>query len=315
VSRPSSHPNNDRIAQCGEAGVLTMVRAMFATTGTPAPEIICGIGDDAAVLALPGGTAYQLITLDTLVEGTHFAAADAPARVGWKAMAVNVSDIAAMGGTPTWALLSLALPAATPQTYLADLLRGMQRCAEQFGVTVIGGDTVGAARMTLSITMLGTVAPARVRYRRGAQPGDMIVVTGPLGGAVRSGHHLDFMPRVAEAQWLLEHAPPAAMMDLSDGLALDGTRLAQASGVTLALRAAAIPCNAGVSLEAALHDGEDFELLCTIPAACVTGAVCAAFAQQFQRPLHIIGDVHAGAGQLLLDGAPVAPQGYEHFAL
>jgi len=292
-----------------------MVRSVFAATGRCAPEIICGIGDDAAVLALPGGAAYQLITLDTLVEGTHFHAEDAPARVGWKAMAVNVSDIAAMGGVPTCALLSLALPAPTPQTYLADLLQGMQRCAQQFGLTVIGGDTVGAAQTTLSITMVGTVAPTRVRYRRGAQPGDAIVVTGPLGGSLRSGHHLDFMPRVAEAQWLLDHAPPTAMMDVSDGLALDGTRLAQASGVTLHVQAAALPCNAGVNRAAALHDGEDFELLCTIPAAAVTAAVCAAFARQFQRPLHIIGDVQAGTGQLLLDGTPVVPRGYEHFAL
>ncbi|MCX7004987.1 MAG: thiamine-phosphate kinase [bacterium] len=313
MSRPLSPPSNAPIAQGGEAGVLAMVRAVFAAPGTP--EIICGIGDDAAVLAPPTGARYQLITLDTLVESTHFHADDAPARVGWKAMAVNVSDIAAMGGTPTCALLSLALPAATPQSYLAALLHGMQRCAEHFGVTVIGGDTVGATQTTLSITMLGTVAPARVRYRHGAQPGDVMAVTGPLGGSLRSGHHLDFMPRVAEAQWLLDNAPPTAMMDVSDGLALDGMRMAQASSVTLQLHAAAIPCNAGVSLDAALHDGEDFELLCTIPAACVTAAVCAAFAQQFQRPLHIIGDVHAGAGQLLLDDAPITPRGYEHFAL
>jgi thiamine-monophosphate kinase len=295
--------------------VLALVRAVFAGAGPHAPEIICGIGDDAAVLALPGGALYQLITLDTLVAGTHFRADDAPARIGWKALAVNVSDIAAMGGTPTCALLSLALPALTPQAYLAELLRGMQRCAALFGVTVIGGDTVGAAQATLAVTMLGTVAPARVRYRCGAQPGEVLVVTGALGGSLCSGHHLDFMPRVAEAQWLLDHAPPTAMMDLSDGLALDGTRMAQASGVTLNLHAAALPCNAGVGLEAALHDGEDFELLCTIPATWVTAAVCAAFAQQFQRPLHIIGEVQAGAGHLLLDGAPIVPRGYEHFAL
>jgi thiamine-monophosphate kinase len=289
-----------------------MVRTIFA--GAPTPQVICGIGDDAAVLAPALGTTYQLFTQDTLVEGTHFRADDAPARVGWKALAVNVSDIAAMGGRPTFAVLALALPATTPQQYVTELLRGIRRCADAFGVTVVGGDTVRAPQCVITMTLLGAVARARVRYRHGAQPGDAVVVTGPLGGSLRRGHHLDFMPRVAEAEWLLDNAPPTALMDLSDGLALDGTRMAVASGVALHLQAAAIPCTAGSDLEAALHDGEDFELLCTIPAACISEDLRAAFAQHFQRPLSVIGSVRAGAAQVLVDGVPVSPRGYEHFA-
>lgn len=238
-------------------------------------QVIIGIGDDTAVLRLDAKR-YQLFTTDMCVDGQHFLVRTPAYQVGWKAMAVNVSDIAAMGGTPTCAVVSLGFPTQEASSvmsksrrlaYIKRVYSGLQACAEMFGISIVGGDTVSANRLTINVALLGEVKKKDLVTRAGARVGDGIYVTGPLGGSLASGHHLSFTPRVKEAQWLVKHLKPTAMMDISDGLAGDVRHILRASSCGAVLDAARIPCNQGVSIAQAMTDGEDFELLFTLPAA------------------------------------------------
>ncbi len=298
----------------GEEGVIALASRVFGAAAPGAPRCLTGIGDDAAVLPPPPPGMVGLLTTDTLVEGTHFTRRDKPGQVGWKAMAVNISDIAAMGGVPRYAVLSLALPRDTPAAYVRALMDGIRRAADAFQATVVGGDTVGSPVLALAIAMTGCARPRDVCHRHGVPPGAVIAVTGSLGGSLRSGRHLTFVPRLAEAQWLVRHARPAAMMDVSDGIAFDGARMARASGVWLDIRAAALPRHAGCSVRAALCDGEDFELLCAFAPGTLSPALMRAYARRFKQPLAIVGVAHAGPPRITLDGAPMPRQGFDHFA-
>lgn len=223
-------------------------------------SVLKGIGDDCAVLAFPGGKA-ALLASDMLVGGVHFRPNADPAAVGWKALAVNVSDVAAMAGTPRHAVISIGLPNDTPVAYVDGLYRGLRRCAARFGVNLVGGDTVRAPRVVIDVAILGDADRRRVVYRSGARPGDWILVTGRLGGAVRSGRHLTFTPRLREAQRLAAKAKLHALMDLSDGLWADLPRMCEASRIGAAVELARIPRRSGCSLASSLTEGEDFELL------------------------------------------------------
>lgn len=231
------------------------------------PRVVVGPGDDCAVLR-PGG-APLLTTTDMLMEGVDFVLADAgPWRVGRKAMAVSLSDIAAMAGRPTAALISVAFPKDRGAAIAEDLYLGMQSMAREFETAIVGGDTnAWDGPLVISVTLLGEAVPPGPVLRSGARPGDWLVVTGMLGGSIR-GKQLDFVPRVREAQLLHEKAELHAMIDISDGLAGDVHHLCEESGCGVVLRAAAIPIsdaarqmNDGKSpLDHALADGEDFEL-------------------------------------------------------
>jgi len=225
-----------------------------------------GVGDDAAVLRGPGSTRW-LLASDMLVEGVHFHRRRTSARwVGWKALAVNLSDIAAMGGAPVAAVVSLGLPAATPVRAVDRLYDGLTACARRFDVVIVGGDTVRAPQMVIDVAILGTVKRRHLALRRGARAGDALFVTGRLGGSLRSGRHARFVPRVNEAQRLVRRVPVHAMIDLSDGLASDAGQLAQASRVMVRLHVWKIPVSrAGRTIQHALYDGEDFELLFAVP--------------------------------------------------
>lgn len=225
-----------------------------------------GPGDDCAV-ADEGGAHLRLLKTDALVEGVHFVRGENARRVGWKAVARVVSDFAVMGGLPERLLATLALPAETELQWVEDVYRGMGDCLKEFGAVMVGGETCrvpqGSAAV-ISISGTGRVERDSLVTRSGGNAGDGIWVTGTLGGSLR-GKHLDFMPRVLQARWLVEHFKPTAMMDLSDGLARDLPRLAGASGCGFVLDRAMIPVTGGHTLEQALEDGEDFELLFTIP--------------------------------------------------
>lgn len=222
-----------------------------------------GIGDDCAVLAW-SVRKWALFASDMLVEGIHFKAGARAEAVGWKALAVNVSDVAAMGGWPRHAVVSLGLPPATPVRWVDGLYRGLNRCARTFGVNLVGGDTTRAPKRIIDVAILGEVEKSKVVYRSGARPGDWILVTGRLGGSLRSGRHLIFTPRLREARAILSRTRPTAMMDLSDGLWVDLPRLCKASGVRAVVRADRVPRRPGCSLRQALTDGEDFELLIAV---------------------------------------------------
>jgi len=206
-----------------------------------------------------------------LVEKVHFRRDDlAPQWIGWKALACNISDIAAMGGVPRYAVIALGLTPATPVRVIDGLYAGLERCARRFGVAVVGGDTVRAPCLIIDVAILGTVQAVHLVLRSGAHVGDSIFVTGRLGGSLASGRHATFTPRLREAQWLVRHLPVQAMIDLSDGLAADLWQLARASQVTLQVCAEAIPRSRfATTLHQALMDGEDFELLFTVPSRAV----------------------------------------------
>lgn len=247
------------LSSIGEKGLIERISKKIRTDR----RVIKGIGDDCAVLEGWGGR-YQLFASDMLVEGVHFLRSTSPQGIGWKALAVNVSDIAAMGGIPRHAVISLGLPRNTKVSFVDGLYQGLARCANRFSVNLVGGDTNRSGKMVVDVAILGEVEPDRVIYRCGAKPGDALFVTGRLGGAVQSGKHLSFIPRVREARAIGEKFKLHALIDLSDGLGLDLTRICEASGVAAQINAASIPRRLGSSLQSAFTEGEDFELLMAV---------------------------------------------------
>lgn len=226
-----------------------------------------GPGDDCAVIDTGAHSdTLQLLKTDALIERVHFLT-NAPARaVGWKAIARVVSDFAAMGGTPEHFLVTLALPKSTPLEWIEMVYHGMGDCLLRFGGLLAGGETSCApdgSPAMISIAATGRVSREHLVLRSSARQDDIIFVTGSLGGSI-SGKHLNFMPRMTEAAWLVRHFKPSAMMDLSDGLGKDLPRLAASSGCGFIMEESALPITSGCTLSQAIGDGEDFELLFTL---------------------------------------------------
>ena len=247
------------VRSLGEVAVIARLQRRLRRT----PSVQVGIGDDAAILRAGGRGTRLLFASDMLVEGVHFRRSRVSAQaIGWKALACNLSDVAAMGGVPRWAVVSLGLPPTTPVRFVDALYAGFERCARRYGVAIVGGDTVRAPQVVVDVAILGTARPRHLMLRSGARAGDLLFVTGRLGGSYRSGRHARFLPRLAESQALVRRVRPHAMIDLSDGLAQDLWQMSRASGVTLRVEAARIPvARAAGSVDHALMDGEDFELL------------------------------------------------------
>jgi thiamine-monophosphate kinase len=239
------------------------------------PRLLIGPGDDCAALLLTSDRP-ALITTDLLMEGTCFRLAEAgPRLVGRKAMAVNLSDIAAMAGRPVAAVVSVALPRRDGRALAEELYRGLRDVADAFDTAIAGGDTNSwDGPLVICLTVIGQATPRGPVRRAGAKPGDWLLVTGPLGGSIL-GKHLTFTPRVREALQLHELVDLHAMIDISDGLAADVQHLCTESRCGAVLRAEAIPVsdaakkiNDGQSpLDHALADGEDFELVFALPPA------------------------------------------------
>lgn len=293
------------------------------------PSLIVGPGDDCAVIDLGLPDRLLLFKTDAVVEGTHFTAATPPEQIGHKALARCLSDIAAMGGTPNSALITLALPPNFNATYVEKIYAGIAAVARRYDVAIAGGETtVNPERILISIALLGTVARGKCVLRSGALAGDAIFVTGELGGSL-AGRHLEFEPRLAEARWLADHFLPHAMIDLSDGLAGDLRHLLHKSQVGAELLASAIPISRSAKLAAkaegsakppllaALTDGEDFELLFTVASSDAV-RLLDAWKQQFpQVKLSCIGKIISGKGLTLRSKEGVRSleaHGYTHFA-
>jgi len=224
-------------------------------------------GDDCSVVD-SGGDRLLLLKTDALVGGVHYEKSADPEAVGWKAMARVFSDFAAMGGVGEKFMVTLALPGSTEIAWVERLYAGMGKCLQEFGATLAGGETCRVPEgsvAVISISAMGSVKRGCAVLRSGGSAGDHIWVTGSLGGSL-SGKHLSFSPRVEEGRWLAEHAGVTAMMDLSDGLAKDLPRLAAASDCGFEIQRDAVPLNPGCTVDQALGDGEDFELLFTAPA-------------------------------------------------
>ena len=251
-----------KLSHLGEFGLIESLKKFQNLL----PRVVKGIGDDAAVLKVKGGR-YLLFTTDMLVQDVHFSLRMSARAVGHKALACNLSDIAAMGGEPVFAVVSLGVPGNMSTRYVKDLYAGMWTVARAFGVSIVGGDTVRSDKVVVNVALLGEVEKRKLIRRQGARTGDWIFVSGHLGGALKSGRHLKFTPRVKEARFLVNNFKPSAMMDLSDGLAGDLAHILKASCVGALLEEKLIPRHRGVTVERALTDGEDFELLFTMPSA------------------------------------------------
>lgn len=302
-----------KIERLGEFGLIWRLAKQLKL----GPGVIRSIGDDCAVVEGPP-TWYHLFTCDMLLDGVHFTLGRTrPEAIGWKALAASVSDVAAMGGIPQYAIVSLGVPKGCSVELLEKIYRGMQRMADACGVSIVGGDTDRSPRVIINVALFGRVERTRLILRSSAREGDDLLVTGALGLAVRSGRHLTFTPRWQEARAIGDRFPIHAMIDLSDGLSSDLHHLTTASRVGAIVEAEAIPRAKGATLEAALTDGEDFELLFTVPAS-VSQTLVEWAAGALRCGLTKIGEiVPAKQGVTLRQPsgkrAPLRPAGYRHF--
>jgi thiamine-monophosphate kinase len=292
-------------------------------------SVVTGSGDDCAVLDLGLPDKLLLFKTDAIVEGIHFKSAAAPEKIGHKALARCLSDIAAMAGTPTAALITIALPKTFDAAFIEAIYSGMGAIARKYEVAIAGGETTtNPERILISIAMIGLAPRGKAVLRSGAEAGDAIFVTGELGGSL-TARHLEFEPRLAEARWLAEHFAIHAMIDLSDGLAGDLRHILKASRVGAELLTTSIPISRAAKLAskaespakppllAALTDGEDFELLFTVASKDAIPLLDAWKTQFPKIPLTCIGKITKGEGITLRDKSGVRPMsahGYEHFA-
>lgn len=324
----------------GEDGVLRRIRKSISEVGIPKSGLHLGMGDDAALFQ-PAKGCEAILTCDWFLEGTHFLRdVHPPDAVGWKCLARALSDIAAMGGVPRCFLLSLALPATHTGRWLDGFLRGLGRASRRFQCVLAGGDTTRRKETLINVSVVGEIRSGKALLRSRAKPGDVLFVSGRLGEAElglrlirRSKRRLNFRdpllrkhlysePRLALGQFLAEKRLVSAMMDLSDGLSTDLPRLCAASKVGARIHAVQIPAvlprqHAGTArqnpLQLALHGGDDYELLFTVPKKRL---------EQLPRsyqgtPLTAIGEITKERGLLLIDytgkETPLQSHGWDPF--
>ncbi len=332
-----------RLSDIGEFGLIGRIAARFSGK-LPAGTI--GIGDDCAVLPWRAGFRL-LVTTDLLVEDIHFLKARIPARdLGYKSLAVNLSDIAAMGGRPIAAFLSLGLPSDIPIAWLDAFFAGLRSLSRAAGVPLLGGDTTGTpGPVVVNLAVLGTAPPSRIKLRSGARRGDVVCVTGKLGdsggglrvlleerplgrdeAALVRKHHRP-RPHLAEGEWLGRRAAVTAMMDVSDGIASDIRRIMERSGCGAEIDLDRLPASAALRRSAVRYGwnlaeieaagGEDYCLLATVRPGDFA-RLAADFRRAFRRPLSAIGRIAPASAGLTWtrSGRPsrLAGRGFDHFA-
>ncbi len=332
------------VAELGEFGLIDRIRSRLPveTDG----RIVVPIGDDAAAFKPTAGK-VQLVTCDIQVEGRHFDRRHISANeLGRRSAAINLSDIAAMGGRPTFALVSLALPQTTSVDWVDYLYSGINEEMGRFGATVVGGNVSGSPHgIVIDVTLIGEVEEERILTRGGARPGDALLVTGSLGASLLGRlalerdldrydepigpvvqRHLTPTPRVLEGQAIAEARLATAMIDVSDGLAGDLGHVCEQSGVGVEVVAEQVPVDDAArkvasllgedALEAALHGGEDYELLVTCPQAAAA-SLAQLVLERTGVAVTEIGQVVAEPGMILIladgDRQPLAPRGWDHF--
>ena len=297
----------------------------------PTRHTLLGVGDDGALIAPTPGREL-VVSTDMLVEGTHFLADTGAEALGWKCLAVNISDMAAMGAQPRWATLGITVPPAPTFEWLDDFARGFFACADEFGVDLIGGDTTRGPR-AICVTILGEVAAGRALRRSGAGTGDSIWISGRPGRAALGLAHLQGRtvlrePQLADCLAALHRPQPrvelglalpglaTAAIDVSDGLLADLGHILEQSAVAARLQIPQLTA-AGLERDCLLAGGDDYELLFT--AAAASTAAILALAAELQLPLTCIGEIVSGpAGRLVLcdaDGRDITParRGFDHF--
>jgi len=327
------------IREIGEFGLINRIRKSMASSD---PGLIQGIGDDVAVVEI--GRKVLLVTTDILIEGIHFDRSWInPYRLGKKALTVNLSDIAAMGGTPRYFLISLGLPKNLPLSFISSFYRGLKEWAKQFHVDLIGGDTSLSQKIVINICLLGEGKKGRLLFRKGARIGNDLFVSGTLGDAALGlkilqkeglqrrprgliGKHLSPCPRIELGQAITGHRLATAMIDVSDGLMIDTTHLLEESGVGARIWEDRIPLSrpyrkwieaySNDPYQIALTGGEDYELLFT--ASCQMEERIASLARSLKIPITRIGEIlpkKEGLHIIRKDGREYSPTrlGFEHF--
>lgn len=310
-----------------EFGFIDQIRRLFAALPTQGFE---GIGDDCAVLPLGGGESL-VFTTDLLTEGVHFLRHATTAReLGGKALAVNLSDVAAMGARPVATLLSIALPRDAADEWAVEFMEGYRALSERYATALVGGDTTRSeSGITINVTAIGRAADTCLKRRRDARPGDTVFVAGELGASgsglqdLLAGRldtplasaHRNPLPQVDEGIWLGGRPEVHAMMDLSDGLASDLVHILDLSHTGAELFLERIPVAAGSDLRTAACGGEDYKLLLTADAPA-SERLAAEFRTRFGSPLYPIGRITAGEGiTWLQEGSPVPLDwhGFTHY--
>ncbi|MDE7069560.1 MAG: thiamine-phosphate kinase [Alistipes sp.] len=308
-----------------EFGLIDTIRRMFAAIPRNGFD---GIGDDCTALPLGDGSSL-VFTTDLLAENIHFLrSATSPRELGGKALAVNLSDVAAMGARPVATLLSLAIPRDLPDGWIEAFMEGYRTLSEQHAVGLVGGDTTASdSGLVINVTAIGRVADRCIKRRSDALPGDLIAVGGPLGesGAglqdILAGRcdtplariHRNPQPQVEEGIWLGRRPEVHAMMDISDGIASDLRHILDRSGVGAQIDIESIPTS--VAVETAVSGGEDYKLLFTF-AAEAADTLARDYATRFDEGFHVIGRITPGDRlEWLLDGVPrqVDWQGFRHY--
>src|SRR5262245_52246214 len=227
-------------------------------------KVLAGAGDDCAIVEIPGSEKYLVLKTDCVVEGVHFVHGTNASDLGWKAMMRPLSDFAAASAVPQFSLITLIVPQQTKVEWVRRLYRGLRRAANRFEVSIVGGETSNTpGPIAISVTVIGFVEKTRAVSRRGGRSGDDLFVTGRIGGALKQ-KHLRFIPRIVESRWLTKNFFIYAMMDLSDGLGADLPRLARASKVEFDIQLKKLPVARGATIDDAISEGEDYELLFAI---------------------------------------------------
>jgi len=336
------------LSKLGEFGLISRFQSHLKYRSS---QVIQGIGDDCAILSLNNGN-YQVLTTDALVETVHFnLKTHTPEQLGWKTMAVNISDIAAMGGRPKFAVLSLGIPKSVPVDFLDRFYKGINQASQKYKVALVGGDTVASPKhLFINLALLGETQEKKVFTRSGARPGDLIFVTGTLGDSALglkilksarkkwkglethkkrlTQRHLKPEPRVETASWLAKsQSKVTSMIDISDGLTQDLGHILEAGKVGAELWQEQIPISKPLSkyslinglsaLQLALAGGEDYELLFTLAPEDVNN-LDIEFITKVDQPVTQIGVIATKKGIRLIskNGRSKTlqrPMGFNHF--
>lgn len=296
-----------KLGDLGEDSLLDQIAVNLPPADTR--KIFASVGDDCAIVQIADAQNSLVLKTDCVVEGVHFVHETKASHVGWKAMMRPLSDFAAASAVPRFALITVIAPKETEFVWVKELYCGLQKAAERFAVSIVGGDTSSTSGpIAVSVSVIGFVEHNRAVSRRGGKPGDDLFVTGRLGGAVKQ-KHLKFVPRIVESRWLTQNFSIHAMMDLSDGLGADLPRLARASNVGFNIDVEKLPLTRGATARAAIADGEDYELLFAISPherIHLTQAWCRKFSK---LPLTRIGSL----GRKSKNEKQKLPLGYIHF--
>ncbi len=298
---------NLSLSKIGEFGLIQRIRGLIRTDAS----VVKGIGDDCAVIRF-NSREYLLLTCDMLVEGVDFTPDEDPYLIGRKALGVSISDIASCAGMPRYALISLGLPKNKKSGFIDKLYNGINDLAKTYSLNIIGGDISRSKQLVIDVSLVGIVEKTNLVLRSGAELKDIIMVSGPLGGSIKS-KHLRFTPRVKEARFLANSFKLNSMIDISDGLAQDLNHILKESAKGAVIYQDLIPLSRDCSgLDDALNSGEDFELLFTL--SIKEARKVLALNHNFFPIGHI---VEKDKGLLLIDksGKPkrIKAKGFTHF--